>query len=323
MSEMYDVVKGIVVTEVAREAKTRLTPYWGVVHSLDPLTVLVDGESSAMPAINVVTSALRVGANVMCLHHAGSLIITGSADRHSFANYSALKTAMPNPPDGTPAWTTDGIDWRWRTALGKWAVVNTPVFDTAADRNAAIPEPTIGARSLIGSGATLSEQVYTGEGWLTSGATGTWLLSAATPVSAGAFRQINASTEISVDPGLLVTNSAGSITINAAGRYQMAATLVWNGGSAGRRQAVLTRDCPSIASSGVLSAGSVLPGGGHLPYVATSGLIFVQSVMSVPFHASAGTVLRVFAFTDTAVTVGQGSDTFHDGQTTVSLTCLG
>ncbi len=96
---------------------------------------------------------------------------TGDSGYAVFANYTALKTAAPNPPDGTPAWTNDGIDWRWRTALGKWVVVNTPVFDSVAARNAAIPEPTIGARSLIGAG--LSEQVYSGTDWVTAVESGT------------------------------------------------------------------------------------------------------------------------------------------------------
>ncbi len=151
---------------------------------------------------------------------------TGDSGYAVFANYSALKAAMPNPPDGTPAWTTDGIDWRWRTALGKWAVVNTPVFDTAADRNAAIPEPTIGARSLIGAG--LSEQVYSGTAWVSVGippAAAKLVRDSDLPTSGSSWTTMPFRVDL-LSGALTATTT--QITVTNAGVYMVMMSVIWS-----------------------------------------------------------------------------------------------
>lgn len=204
-----------------------------------------------------------------------------------FSTYAVLKAALPSAADGTSAWTIDfGIEWRWRTSVGRWVVNNTPTFATAAQRDAAIPEPTSGARTTIGT----AEHIFDGTTWKNTATDGIppaaakLVLSSDLATSGSSWKTLVFSS-VEVASGALSANTTQATVVNK-GVYMVTMNVIWSN-TAHRRLAEIRVN------------GATVPGGFRAEFNSTgymsggvSGLVSLAAgdQVSVAYYAAGGTL---------------------------------
>lgn len=139
-----------------------------------------------------------------------------------FANYAAMVAGIPSPVGGRLAITTQGsgILWQYNGTAAKWVVQNRPTFSDATARDAAIPSPTAGIVTVIGSGADYAEYRWNGSAWRGTAASGRLYNPGDVAVSAGTARA-----DLPADSSFVgMTSATGRLTVITPGIYSITAS---------------------------------------------------------------------------------------------------